>query len=197
MFDSKEKSGERRDKIQQLLGKRKKMQLSSFASPSKGIEDSLKLGIKLRRNRSVNRPGSKRYSNEDLASEDPTDGDPVDCERTFSGTGDTPADPVLTSVDNSRTDEGFPDTSLSVPGAFFPQPMKSKECITIEPPLHVGNETKSLPLTQREFDDSPPSLMDTNGFSKTKSDVLIVKSSLLDSLVSCDYSDSSDGSGDF
>ncbi|XP_015759660.1 PREDICTED: coiled-coil domain-containing protein 130 homolog [Acropora digitifera] len=197
MFDLKEKSGERRGKIQQLLGKRKKIQMSSFASPSKSIEDSLKLGIKLRRNRSVNSSGSNRYSNKDLASEDPTNEDPVDCERTFSGIGDTPADPVLTNVDNSGTDGGFPDTSHPVPGAFFPRPMKSKECNTTEPPIRVGNEMTSVPLTHRELDDSTPSLMNTNGFSITKSDVLMVKNSRLDSLVSCDYSDSSDGSGDF
>ena len=67
----------------------------------------------------MNSPGSNRYSNEDLASEDPTNEDPVDCERTFFGTGDTPADPVLTNVDNSRTDGGFPDTFLPVPDTFF------------------------------------------------------------------------------
>ena len=75
--------------------------------------------------------------------------------------------------------------------------MKSKECYTTEPPFHVGNETTSLPLTQRELDDSTPSLMDTNGFSKTKSGVSMVKNSLLDSSVSYDYSDSSDSSGHF
>lgn len=72
------------------------------------------------------------------------------------------------SLGNSRSDSGFPDTPLPVPGAFFTRPMRSKESNTTEPPFHVGNETTSLPLVHRELDGFTPSLLDTSDFLKQK-----------------------------
>ena len=52
LFDSKGKSDEKRQKVKELLGKRKQMQFSHFTSPPKTNSDLSKLGIKVLRNRS-------------------------------------------------------------------------------------------------------------------------------------------------
>ena len=52
LFDSKGKSDEKRQKVNELLGKRKQMQFSHFTSPPKTNSELSKLGIKVLRNRS-------------------------------------------------------------------------------------------------------------------------------------------------
>lgn len=191
MFDSKEKLDEKRERIKQLMGKRKQMQLSSFSSPPKDNEDSFKLGIKVRRNRSGSTDG--------LANKDSGQFEDHVCEE----------DP-LPKVDNSRTEEGFRDASLT------PRTLQAKENFTSGPSFPAGKEVKTLPLAQREQDDSTSfssrqkkdhsgdshqgenhKTTDVNWSPKTKSDDFVYKNSHMGSLVCCDYSDSSsDGSDD-
>ena len=52
LFDSKGNSDAKRQKVKELLGKRKQMQFSHFISPPKTNSDLSKLGIKVLRNRS-------------------------------------------------------------------------------------------------------------------------------------------------
>ena len=52
LFDSKRNSDAKRQKVKELLGKRKQMQFSHFISPPKANSDLSKLGIKVLRNKS-------------------------------------------------------------------------------------------------------------------------------------------------
>ena len=77
MFDPRGKTDEKREKIKQLLGKRKQMQLNPFLSPSKGNNELIKLGIKVRRNSSTNSESSEVCANKDPANEHPVNEDPA------------------------------------------------------------------------------------------------------------------------
>lgn len=60
LFDSKGKSDAKRQKVKELLVKRKQMQFSHFASPPKTNSDLSKLGIKVRRSRSKDNEDSDK-----------------------------------------------------------------------------------------------------------------------------------------
>ena len=77
MFDPRGKTDEKREKIKQLLGKRKQMQLNNFLSPSKGNNELIKLGIKVRRSSSTNSESLEVCVNKDPANEHPVNEDPA------------------------------------------------------------------------------------------------------------------------
>lgn len=111
MFNSEGKQDDRRDKTMQLLGKRKMMQFSSFASPSKSDNDLVKLGIKVLRNRSLNSESSDKGLNEYLTNEDRSVEDPA----TKGFTNKDPREKESASNEyNARTDRDVNETSTSV-----------------------------------------------------------------------------------
>lgn len=77
MFHPRGKTDEKREKIKQLLGKRKQMQLNPFLSPSKGNNELIKLGIKVRRNSSTSSESSEVCVNKDPANEHSVNEDPA------------------------------------------------------------------------------------------------------------------------
>ena len=69
LFDSKGKSDAKRQKVKELLVKRKQMQFSHFASPPKTNSDLSKLGIKVRRSRSKDNEDSDKGPDKGLSDE--------------------------------------------------------------------------------------------------------------------------------
>lgn len=111
MFNSKGKQDDRREKTKQLLGKRKMMQFSSFASPSKSDNDLVKLGIKVLRNRTLNSDSSDKGLNEYLTNEDRSMEDPA----TKGFTNKDPREKESASNEyNARIDRDVNETSTSV-----------------------------------------------------------------------------------
>ena len=216
MFDSKGKSDEKREKVKQLLGKRKQMQLNSFSSPPKSSNELVNLGVKVRRNKSTNSDGSAKCSDKESTVEDSTIEDPEtrggnaatdgNLNRTLStsrlralahsalGTSTAEALDVLMTTGPEVTSQCDSCNRNEDPASFS----SKKE--------DHGNEINDCCLSKQPEDIPNTSLISStmenhktdeqNGCSEAKSDLLRVSSSSVGSLVCCDYTDSSDASDD-
>ena len=214
MFDSKKKTDEKREKVKQLLGKRKQMQFNSFSSPAKSSSELIKLGIKVRRNRFTNGEGSedcsdKEQANKDLTAEDPTNKDSTTEDPTIK-------DHVIqacTIEDTATAHSTLGTNSADKPDVrILTVPEVSSRCEKYENPSSFprkrkesGNEAEVDRLAKQRKDLNNSSLNsrvlennktgEHNGCSQDASGNFRVNSSSpVGFLVCCDYTDSSDAS---
>lgn len=216
MFDSKGKLDEKREKVKQLLGKRKQMQLNSFSSPPKSSNELVNLGVKVRRNKSTNSDGSAKCSDKESTVEDSTIEDPEtrggnaatdgNLNRTLStsrlralahsalGTSTAEALDVLMTTGPEVTSQCDSCNRNEDPASFSSKKEdhgnEINDCCLSKQPKDMPNTSLiSSAMENRKTDEQ-------NGCSEAKSDVLRVSSSSVGSLVCCDYTDSSDASDD-
>ena len=216
MFDSKKKSDEKREKVKQLLGKRKQMQFNSFSSPAKSNSELIKLGIKVRRNRSRNSEGSEDCSVKERANKGPTTEKPANKDSTTEDP--TIKDPVIEActISDTAIDEGNAWSAVNLKGALAPSGLDTPNS-TDAPDIRIltvpevtsrcekyensasflikrkesGNEAEMDCLAKQRKD------LKHNECSQDASDNLRVNnSSSVGFLVCCDYTDSSESSDD-
>lgn len=184
LFDSKGKSDAKREKVKELLGKRKQMQFSHFTSPPKTKSDLSKLGIKVRRNRSKNSEGSDNSADKDPS----VDEGPLKIDanlsqtKTTSGELDSQVDSELTKKEISNT-----EVRLTTNPEVTSQTESHKQTAD-----RLGNQAEHISSSS-----SNPFTPENHKSQKANSDSLTVNNNpSVSSLVCCDYADSSDASDD-
>lgn len=171
LFDSKGKSDAKREKVKQLLGKRKQMQFKNFTSPPKAKSELTKLGIKVRRNRSRSSEGSDKRPDKDPSAEE---------------------GPFTSDANLSQT------TATSGLGSPEGRVMTDPE-VTSQTETHKG--TKDRLANEQDHISSCSAIpfasdnQERSGDERSDNLRLICNSSV-SSLVCCDYADSSDASDD-
>ncbi|XP_078354041.1 coiled-coil domain-containing protein 130 homolog [Oculina patagonica] len=171
LFDSKAgKNDAKREKVKELLGKRKQMQFSHFTSHSKTKSDLSKLGIKVRRNRSRN-----SESSDNSVDKDPS----VD---TTSGKLHSQEDSELTTKEAANT-----EARLMTDPEVTSQTESHKQTAD-----RLGNQAENISSSSTILLNP-----ENHNSQKANSDSLTVNSNpSVSSLVCCDYADSSDASDD-
>jgi len=177
LFDSKGKSDAKRQKVKELLGKRKQMQFSHFASPPKTKSDLSKLGIKVLRCRSRDNEDSDKSPNKEPSDE----GAPLTGVLNLS---QTRASTVLDSH------SGLDRSGGSDLG----------KCVGTLPEVTSQTESHAETANQGERISSNISVSHVKENHKSKTEIpdnlTMNTNSSLSSLVCCDYADSSDASDD-
>lgn len=177
LFDSKGKSDAKRQKVKELLVKRKQMQFSHFASPPKTNSDLSKLGIKVRRSRSRDNEDSNKSPDKGPSDEGP----PLTSVLYLS---QTRASTVLDS-----------HSGLDRKGAS-----DLENCVGTDPNVTSQTETPVETANQGERISSGISVSHVKENHKSKTEIsdnaTLNTNSSLSSLVCCDYTDSSDASDD-
>ena len=150
MFDPRGKTDEKREKIKQLLGKRKQMQLNPFLSPSKGNNELIKLGIKVRRNSATSSESSEVCVNKDPVNEHPVNEDLVVRDSSERHLGIK--EPGI-ELDSARTvgnlNEPLPTLGQDTPASGTPDTSRNNSTdlrfitgpeVTSQPHTHHGND---------------------------------------------------------
>ena len=156
MFDPRGKTDEKREKMKQLLGKRKQMQLNPFSSPSKGNNELIKLGVKVRRNSSTNRESSEVCVNKDLINEHPVIEDP-NLSKRHLGIKDPATEDTSIEADSAKTSgtlNGPSSTSVQdTPASRKPDTSRNQAMdlriisgpeVTSQPQTHEGSDNPTL-----------------------------------------------------
>ena len=179
LFDSKGKSDAKRQKVKELLGKRKQMQFSHFASSPRTNSDLSRLGIKVLRNRSK--------ENEDKS----PDKEPSDEGGSLTGgvnLSQTRASTVLDS--HSGLDRSG--------GSDLENCVETDTKVTSQ--TETRDETEDRLSNQGERNSSSISISHAKENRKSgleiSDDLTLNTHSSIRSLVCCDYADSSDASDD-
>ena len=181
LFDSKGKSDAKRQKVKELLGKRKQMQFSHFTSPPKTNSDLSKLGIKVLTNR----------SRENKDSDKSPDKGPSDEEGPLTGGVNLNQTRASTALDSRRVVDRSGGSDV-------------ENCVGSDPEVtsqtETRYETKDRLSNQGERISSGISISHAKENQKSgveMSDNLTLNTnSSVSSLVCCDYADSSDASDD-
>ena len=177
LFDSKGKSDAKRQKVKELLVKRKQMQFSHFASPPKTNSELSNLGIKVRRSR----PRDNEDSNKSPDKGPSGEGHPLTGVLNLS---QTRASTVLDS-----------HSGLDRKGAS-----DLEYCAGTDPNVTSQSETPVETENQGERISSGISVSRVKENHKTKTEICdngtLSTNSSASSLVCCDYADSSDASDD-
>ena len=181
LFDSKGKSDAKRQKVEELLGKRKQMQFSHFASSPKTNSDLSRLGIKVLRNRS--------RENED--SDKSPDKGPSHEGRPLAGgvnLSQTRASTVLDS--HSGLDRSGGSDLENCVGTDTKVTSQTKARDETEDRLSNQGERNSSSISISHAKENRKSGIEISD------DLTLSNHSSVRSLVCCDYADSSDASDD-
>lgn len=174
LFDTQGKLEEKRQKITQLLGKRRQLKVNSFSTPPKSKNELTiqgTLGIKVRRTRLSNDESSDNSTNKDPSIDDLSNSPTVNQTVVSSELG-SQRDPELAVNVSSETE--LPVTSLPDVTSQSVSLKQTQNCLTNQP---KQEETHGTPDGSTE-------------------DSALISSSSISSLVCCDYADSSDASDD-
>lgn len=174
LFDTQGKLEEKRQKITQLLGKRRQLKVNSFSTPPKSKNELTiqgTLGIKVRRTRLSNNESSDNSTNKDPSIDDLSNSPTVNQTVVSSELG-SQRDPELAV--NVSTETELPVTSLPDVTSQSISLKQTQNCLANQP---KQEETRSTPDGRTE-------------------DSALISSSSISSLVCCDYADSSDASDD-
>ena len=172
MFDLKGKQDDRREKTKQLLGKRKMMQFSSFASSSKSDNDLVKLGIKVRRKRSSNSESSDKGFNEYLTNEDRSVEDP---ETKGSTSKDFREKESASNKYNGRTDRDVSETSTSVLDKPAHRTLNRDITSATDSSFPIGPVVTSKCQTYIESDNPTSFSSEQNGLANEVGDDVVTK----------------------
>ena len=172
LFDSKGKSDEKRQKVKELLGKRKQMQFSHFTSAAKTNSDFSKLGIKVLWNRSRESEDSGKSPDKRPSDEGPLIISGVNLSRTrldsHSGLGRS----------GDSVQENCVGTGLKVTSKTETRDeTEDRTCISSSISISHAKENHKAGI---EMSDNVTRNVDSS----------------VSSLVCCDYADSSDASDD-
>lgn len=172
LFDTKGKSEEKRQKIKQLLGKRRQIKVNSFSTPAKSKNELTiqgSFGIKVRRTKLNNSESADNSTYKDPSVEDLSNG-PIVNQTVISSELDSQRNIEITGNTSSETEvraaRSLDATSQSV--------KQTQNCLANQ-------------LKQEENYNTP------DGSSE---DSELDRKSYISSLVCCDYADSSDASDD-